>query len=119
MNLYQFHSNPSKLIGYDAAFDQVPELAWNRYNDNILELKKREHLWKKNVRCSYLYALDILNGRFLEGEAIIATSAHWSCWYAADAIKRRFPEGEAAIVMSALYSYYYALYALKKKMARR
>src|SRR5229473_7873340 len=105
MNLYQFHSNPSKLIGYDVAFEQVPELAWDRYENNIEELKKREHLWKKIAYYSYLYACNVIKGRFLKGEAAIAKSAHYAYLYTYYIIKGRWTEGEAAIAKSACYSY--------------
>ena len=81
MNLYKFHSNPKQLIGYDVAFEEVPELAWEKYEYNFEELKKREHLWKQ--------------------------SAYYSCYYAHYVIKGRFPAGEAAISTSKIYSEYY------------
>src|SRR5216683_2381280 len=104
MNLYQFHSNPSKLIGYDVAFEQVPELAWDRYENNIEELKKREHLWKKIAYYSYLYTYYIIKGRWTEGEAAIATSACYSYNYALMIIEGRFLKGEATVAKDAYYS---------------
>jgi len=108
MNLYKLHSNPERLIGYDVAFEQVPELAWKKYfGINIEELKKREHLWKQSAECAYSYAYQIIKGRFLEGEATIATSAQWSYWYAVDIIKGRFPEGENVIATDPVELTYY------------
>jgi len=103
MNLYKFHSNPERLIGYDLALEQVPELAWDRYIDNIEELKKKEYLWKQDAHYAYWYARDVIQGRFPEGEAVIATSAYWAYWYARDIINGRFPEGEASIATNAAY----------------
>ena len=57
--------------------------------------------------CSYEHALKI-GQRFPAGEAIIATDAGWSCHYARNVIKGRWPEGEAAIATSAGCSYDYA-----------
>ena len=111
MNLYQFHSNPSRLIGYAVAFDQVPELAWNRwYFINNEELKKREYLWKQSARYACYYAIDVIKGRFPEGESIIAENAQFSYYYARCIIKGRFPEGESIIATDAWYSNLYNKY---------
>ena len=107
MNLYKFHSNPKQLIGYDVAFEEVPELAWEKYEYNFEELKKREHLWKQSAKYAYLYSYYEIKGRWVEGESIIATNAAYACRYASDVIKGRFPEGESAILDDQYYSYRY------------
>ena len=53
---------------------------------------------------AYLYARDVLNGGFPEGEAAIATSPHWAYPYAKNVIKGRFPEGEAAIAKDPIWA---------------
>jgi hypothetical protein len=55
------------------------------------EVEKRDPHW------AYWYAKDVLDGRFPEGEAAIATDPYWAHWYALNVIKGRFPEGEAVI----------------------
>jgi hypothetical protein len=59
-------------------------------------------------RRAYYYAVDVIRGRWLEGEATIATSPHWAQYYAEDVIRGRFPEGEAAIATVPAPAYYYA-----------
>ena len=58
---------------------------------------------------AYLYARDVLNGGFPEGEAAIATSPHWAYPHAKNVIKGRFPEGEAAIATSPHWAHAYAV----------
>lgn len=64
---------------------------------------------------SYNHALLVLGGRFPEGEAAIASDAHWACCYASDVIQGRFPEGEAAIASNARLAYWYALVVIKRR----
>ena len=107
MNLYNYHSNPSHLIGYDVAFNLSPELAWEKYYGNIVEMKKREYLWKRDGKYSYWYAVNVIKGRFPEGEAAIATRAIWSYHYAKYVLKGRFLEGEKSIQMNIIYLFDY------------
>src|SRR6266851_2864333 len=112
MNLYNYHSNPSKLIGYDVAFDLSPELALEKYRGNIKEMKKREHLWKQSAEYAYYYAHNVIKGRWPEGEAVIIKDPGYAYWYAHCVIKGRFLEGEAIIATTAHYSYDYACYII-------
>jgi hypothetical protein len=112
LNLYQYHSEPESLYGFDQATEHVPHVAWNHYKGDVEELKKREHVWARSAAYSHRYADDVLEERFPEGEPAIATSAKYSHWYADDVLEERFPEGEPAIAESAGYSYLYALSVL-------
>jgi hypothetical protein len=38
---------------------------------------------------AYYYARNVIKGRWLEGEPIIATDFMWAYWYACDIIKGR------------------------------
>ena len=49
---------------------------------------------------AYLYARDVIKGRFLEGEAIIATDPEYAYYYACDGIKGRWLDGELQILFS-------------------
>src|SRR6266851_3388301 len=119
MNLYKFHSIPSRLIGYDVAFEQVPELAWEKYGRNIEELRKREYLWKHSAKCAFAYACNVIKRRFPEGEAVIATSAAYSYNYAMLVIKGQWlEEGEAAIATSAWDASSYACYIIKGRFPK-
>ena len=59
------------------------------------------------------YAVDVLSAPFPEGEALIATDAHWSYNYAKVILKAPFSLGEPAIAKDAIYSYKYAKDILK------
>ena len=67
----------------------------------------------ETAKKAFYYAYDVLKSPFPEGEAAIATNAHWSYLYALDILKAPFPLGEPAIATSEEYSYCYALYVLK------
>ena len=58
------------------------------------------------------YATKLIKGRFLEGEAAIATNPIASYKYATEVIKGRFPEGEAVIATSPGYAGYAVDYAI-------
>ena len=62
---------------------------------------------------AYLYARDVIYGRFPEGEAALATDPEWAYDYAVDVIKGRWPEAEAAIATSPDLAYNYARYFIK------
>ena len=62
---------------------------------------------------SYLYANEIIKGRWEPGETIITTDAYYSEIYARYVIKGRWEPGEAIITTNAHYSYCYAIYAIK------
>ena len=59
----------------------------------MLEIKRSRN------RC-YIYAELVLDGRFIDGELMISTSARLSYWYARHIIKGQFELGEAAISTS-------------------
>jgi hypothetical protein len=113
MNLYKFHQSPEDLHKHKEAEDSVVDMFWDKYKNNPKELKKKEWAIAKSAEYSYLYARNILEGRFELGrfelgEPAIAKSAEYSYLYAADVLNGKFPLGEPAIAKSAKYSYYYA-----------
>ena len=57
---------------------------------------------------AYLYARDVIYGRFPEGEAALATDPEWAYDYAVDVIKGRWPEAEAAIATDPGFACCYA-----------
>ena len=70
--------------------------------------------WTSGPEQAYIYAYIVINGRFPEGEAVIAQNAEYAYRYAREVIKGRFIEGEAAIARGAswsiaVYAYRYAL----------
>ena len=57
---------------------------------------------------AYLYARDVIRGRWPEGEAAIATSPEYAYYYAKGVLKGRWPEGEATIAKSPHVAHAYA-----------
>jgi hypothetical protein len=72
MNLYNYHSNPEQLHGYEQAHESVPIIIWEKYKKNPEELRKREDILAQDPEYSYRYARDVLNGPFPKGEDAIA-----------------------------------------------
>lgn len=70
----------------------------------------------KNAQYSYIYAVDILKGRFKLGEKAISKNAEHSYLYALDILKGRFKLGEKVISKNAYYSNLYKLDILKEKI---
>jgi hypothetical protein len=62
---------------------------------------------------AYLYAKDILKGRWEEREKIIKKDARYSYLYAREVLKRRWEEGEEIFLTNLNYAYLYALNVLK------
>lgn len=57
---------------------------------------------------AYIYAVEKVEGRWPEGEEVIAQSPKYALYYAQDVIGGRWPEGEKAIVQKPDYAYIYA-----------
>ena len=55
---------------------------------------------------SYRYACDVIKGKWVEGEAIIATDPRYAYWYVRNVIKGRWLEGELTIMFSDYVSDY-------------
>jgi len=82
LDLYKLFKDPSDLCGHDIAYETIPGLVWDKYYyTDHAELKNKEHLWKLVPEYSYRYAAYIIQRRFPEGEAVIATDALYSCLY--------------------------------------
>ena len=90
------------------AAEKDPMLAWPIYWPDKEEIKKREHLWLKNPWLAFVYANEVLDSRWPEAEAIIATNPNASFSYAKYVIKGRWPKGEKAIVAIPVFARMYA-----------
>lgn len=97
LNIYQLHSKPDQLKGYDQAYEKVPEFIWEKYKKQPKQLKKHENALAKDPIVSYRYAVLILQNRFPEGEDAIAQSPLYSYFYATNVLNDRFLKGENAI----------------------
>ena len=122
MNLYKLHNNPSELSNYDKRL-KVPMFAWENLNaaktNKALELQKHGEEYKrvfaKSPYYAYMFAINILKGRFPEGEAAIATHPKWATAYADRILLRRFPEAEPTILKNPKWAFFYAKDVLKQR----
>jgi hypothetical protein len=67
----------------------------------------------QTARDAYRYARDVIKGRFLEGEPLIATDLNYSYRYARNILKGRWVEGEPIIATDPVWAYYYAKNVIK------
>ena len=61
-----------------------------------------------------MYVVDVIKGRWVEAEPVIAKYAYHSYKYAF-AIRQPFPEGEEVISKDSACSYQYACFVIKKR----
>ena len=64
---------------------------------------------------AYWYAHDVIKGRWLEAEPVIATYPTWAYMYACNVIKRRCPEAEPVIATHPTWAYMYACNVIKRR----
>ena len=57
---------------------------------------------------AYDYAMDVIKGRWPEGEEAISKEPAYAYYYIKDFIKGRWPEGEEAISKDSQWAYFYA-----------
>lgn len=115
LNIYQLHSNPKQLRGYQQASEKVPEIVWGRYREDPEELKKRKDILAQDPKTAYLYAWLVQEGRFPEGEDAIATHVKYALLYASRIINGRFPKGEKVIAQDPYYATRYAVEILQDR----
>ena len=125
--------NPTQLISQASKYKTEIEKA----RQKIFDERYKDKL--TNPKTAFSYAIDVIKGRFPEGEAVIASDPEYAYkyamyvvkgrWpavetkfasdpyraylYATDIIKGRWPEGEAAIASDPFYAYYYAKNVIK------
>lgn len=113
LTVYNFHTNPEKLFGFERAEFEIPELAWARTEYSERERKQLEHVWAKDPEYAYRYATTT-GHRFILGEPVIATDPQYAWIYATNIIRDRWPQGEAAIATDGLLAQMYAEQFLKR-----
>ena len=101
MNIYNLHSNPEELYGYNKR-NNLPEYALSsldheEFQEGTPEYEHAVSVILKDPMSSYYYASNIIFERFPEGEEIISQDGTASFLYAKDVIKGRFRAGEKAI----------------------
>jgi len=108
MNLYNLHTNPEQLHGFDIAPYKLPKLAYELAKKNPELRPKLEPAIMKDPRYAYWYARDILKRPWPEAEPYIMKDPEYACYYARDVLKRRWPEAEPYIMKDPMQAYWYA-----------
>ncbi len=85
----------------------VPAVFFHKYQDDPIELKKREDAIATSAEHSYYYAVSVIKRRWPPGEPVIATSAEYSYIHAREIVKGPWPLGEPAIMKNVGYSRLY------------
>ena len=98
----KFDEMKAKALGAGICHHWRPHLEGSNNVDELVEVSERSGAYML-----YQYALNVLRGRFKEGEATISTDALSSYLYARFVIKGRFLEGEEAIATSFSYNRHY------------
>jgi hypothetical protein len=80
------------------------------YADNVIEgrFPEAEEYIKTGAYWAYFYAKDVIKGRWKEAEEYIKKDPHFACNYAEDVIKGRWPEAEEYIKKDPHYAHRYA-----------
>ena len=98
MNLYDLHSNPKELHGFNIAPYKIPELAYFLAKRNPALIPELEPAMMKDPCWACIYATNILKRRWLEAEPAIAKDPQWAYYYAKFVLKRPWPEAEPYIM---------------------
>lgn len=107
------------VIGSQMDFEMKPREAYFHARDVIQgRWPEGESIIAQYASWSYWYARNVIRGRFIEGEAVVATHPHFAFEYANEIIKGRWPDGEEAIVSDAKWSYYYAREVLRGRFLK-
>lgn len=136
IDIYEFHTDPSKLKGYGTEEHKIyrdliqvinrggDALEYNDHAQYIFAafIKKYENNKSKilkmisgDAKMSYIYALTTLHGPFPQGEDSISKAPSFAFKYALNIIKGRFKLGEPAIAADATYAYRYAKEVIKNR----
>jgi hypothetical protein len=91
----------------------TPQEAYYKCKNKNCRVPKLESIISTNFYYSYLYARDLIKGRFIEGEKLIATDLYYSYCYAVQIIKGRWEECEKTIATHPEHSYWYAHNVIK------
>lgn len=111
LNLYQIYNKPEKLDYYFDYGESIKHLIGRNYNQNFYPII---HIIKKSTKWSFMYARDIIKGRWISGEEAIAKSSYYSYFYAKEIVKGRWSEGERAIMANNTHWHWYIDDVLKR-----
>ena len=107
MNLYEFHSKPEELNGYEERVYHVPVLALSALFQfsNRKDKDKLEWCISKDAKASFRYT-SVTGERFKIGEDAIASDPYYSFYYARNVLKGSFPAGEEAMKHTSYWNQY-------------
>ena len=95
MNLYQLHTNPKKLYGWDRRH-KLPSVAYKLAFAKFVQTRERDSELEDSIlqdgEWAYRYARDVIGGRWPEGEPAIAQDLSKSYLYTAFVLKRSSAE---------------------------
>ena len=86
--------------------NMTPKEVYFKCKNENRRIPELESIISIDPECSYLYARDIIKGRFIEGEKIIATHIYYSYCYAKSVLKGPFHLGHP-IIFNSDYKYDY------------
>jgi hypothetical protein len=69
--------------------------------------KQGEKIIAADAHFAYKYAKDVIKGRWIEAEPTIAKDAGQACWYGLNVINGRWPEAEQVIAKHITYKQWY------------
>lgn len=93
--------------------EEAYEIALNDPIARIINKSSLEDVIKTSPPCAYNYALNVIKGRWIDGEDIIKTNIRFAYNYAACVIKNRWIEGESIIKNNPEYAFYYAKHVVQ------
>ena len=90
------------------------------YASNVIKGRwlEGESIIMQDAGYSNAYARDVIEGRWPEVESMISTDAAVASDYAKEVIKGRWPEAEEAISKNARYAYFYAKGVIKGRFPK-
>lgn len=112
MNLYNYHTVPNSLIGFDQRDDIVPDLISEYLIGGGHLTKKQLKYIASDTQLAYTYAVERVRGRWPRGEAAILLDPYYSLKYAERIIQGRWPEAEVIISKDSMMSLHYAQYVI-------
>ena len=115
MNIYDLHSNPEELHGFDIAPYKLPKLAYMLAREKPELRPKLEPVIMKDPWAACPYAMFILKRPWPEAEPVIMKDAMRAYMYARHILKRPWSEAEPYIMKNPVWAYRYVLDILKRR----
>jgi hypothetical protein len=98
-----------------AIYKEKAKVAYKRCKKMGERNKELEIDILKNSKYSYLYALNVIKGRWMEGEPVIMKDPYYAYSYALDIIQDRWKEAEEYIMKDSVNAFWYAFNVIKDR----